>query len=148
MRKSTRNAATRKYLTIRCRLSAMFMFYSTSWAPRTSQLMSDQHSRSQMIVPIPKLHRMPAQGIACWSRRPGSAPDSNQQTPLRKCTSCASPSKQLPAHNVKKPTCDLYRQAIPFGCGIRQRARTSRSLRHVAIKQIKTSSPTGEWNFC
>ena len=101
MRKSTRNAATRKCLTIRCRLSAMFMFCSTAWAPRTSQLMSDQHSRSQMIVPIPKLRRTPTQGIACSSRRQRSLPDSNQQTPLRKCTSCASPSKQPPAHNVK-----------------------------------------------
>ena len=54
-----------------------------------------------MIVPIPKLRRIPTQGIACWSRHPRCAPDCNKQAPLRNCTISASTSKQLAPHSVK-----------------------------------------------
>ena len=30
------------------------MFHSNKWAPVTSQVLSGQHRRSQMIVPVPK----------------------------------------------------------------------------------------------
>ena len=87
------------------------MFYSTEWAPGTSQVMSDQHSRPQMMVPIPKLRRIPA-GIASWFRRPRSAPDCNQQTPLRKCTSCTSPSKHLALSASKSEPATFAAQPI------------------------------------
>ena len=122
MGKSTRNAATQKCLTILCRLLAMFVFCSTAWAPITSQVMSDQHSRSQMIVHIPKLRRTPTQGIASWSRRPRSAPDCNQQTPLRKCTSCTSPSMQL-APSVSKTNM----RSLPPNQSMRLRDPSARS---------------------
>ena len=37
----------------------MLMFHSNEWAPVTSQLLSGQHRRSQMIVPIHQLRRIP-----------------------------------------------------------------------------------------
>ena len=95
MRRSTRNAATLKCLFFPIHLFTMLTLLPNAWASGTSQVMSDQHSRFQMMVPIPKLRRIPAQGISCWFRRPRSAPDCNQQTPLRKCTSGTSPSKHL-----------------------------------------------------
>ena len=104
----------------------MCMFYSTAWAPRTSQLMSDRHSRSKMIVPIPKLRRIPTQGIACWSRRPRSAPDCNKQTPLRNCTICASPSKQL-APTVSKANL----QSLPPSRSMRLRDPSTHSTKQI-----------------
>ena len=45
---------------------------------------------------------------------------------------------------MRKPTCDLNRKMNQFGCGIHQRARTNRSQRRFATKQVKSSAPTGE----
>ena len=74
--------------------------------------MSDQFSRSQMIVPIPKLRRIPAQGIPSWSRRPRSAPDCNQQTPLRKCTKLYQPKQALGSLCVKSEPAIFAAQPI------------------------------------
>ena len=69
-RKSTRNAATRKCLTIPFHLETMIMFYSTARAADVgpTQPLPDDWAHSEASP----------QGIACWSRHPRSAPRCNQ----------------------------------------------------------------------
>ena len=142
MRKSTRNAATRKCLTIRCRLSAMFMFCSTAWAPRTSQLMPDQHSRSQMTVLISEASSHTSTRNCLLVSSPAKCSRQQSANTTSQVYKLCQPKQAIACSQCQKPTCDLYRQAIPFGCGIHLRARTSRSWPHFATTQIKTKAPT------
>ena len=111
----------------------MCMFHSNAWAPDlTSQVISGKHSHAA----IPKLRHIPTQGINCWPRHPRNAPDGNQQTLLRNCTSGAGPSKQQALSQCQKPTCGQNRQANL--CGLRDPSTRS-NKQIVAAFHNKTS---------
>ena len=139
MRKSTRNAATRKCLTVPFLLETMILFCSTARAADVgpTQPLPDDWAHSEASP----------QGIACGSRHPRSAPDCNQQTPLRSCTSCASPSKQL------LPLSARSQSAINTATSIKSAAGSINALeqadRSDMSRQKKSRrNPTAEWNLC
>ena len=126
MSKSTRNDATRKFLTIPFSSKTRFMFYSTAQAPGTSQLMSDRHSRpddcahSEASPHTNTRHCLLVSSPAKCSLQQQSAHTTSQ---LHKR---GRPKQPVGVLAMRKPTFDLDRQANRCGCVIHQRARTSR----------------------
>ena len=101
-----------------------FMLYSTAWAPGTSQLMSNRHSRPDDCAHSEASRHTNTRNCLLVS---SPAKCSRQQSSTTsQLHTRGRPKQPVGVLAMRKATFDLDRQANQCGCGVHQRDRTSR----------------------